>query len=79
MNTRLCWVTAISAALSGITLHAEAPFNFESTPGKLPKDVVWLELDVVTLGHAHVIPSRERGPAYQLGARRDAPSLTLKS
>jgi aminopeptidase N len=46
VNTRLCCVTAISAALSGITLHAEAPFNFESTPGKLPKDVVPKSYDI---------------------------------
>jgi aminopeptidase N len=46
VNTRLCCVAAISAGLSGITLHAEAPFNFETTPGKLPKDVVPLSYDI---------------------------------
>jgi aminopeptidase N len=46
VNTRLGCVAAISVALSAITLHAEAPFNFETTPGKLPKDVVPLSYDI---------------------------------
>jgi len=46
VSTRLCYVPAISAFLSTITLYAEAPFNFENTPGKLPKDVVPLSYDI---------------------------------
>src|SRR6266571_6003432 len=43
---RLCGVAATSVALSAIMLHAEAPFNFETTPGKLPKDVVPQSYDI---------------------------------
>jgi aminopeptidase N len=46
VKTRLRCVAAISALLSAITLQAEAPFNFDSTPGKLPKDVVPLSYDI---------------------------------
>lgn len=46
MKTRLRCIAAISALLSAITLQAEAPFNFDSTPGKLPKDVVPLSYDI---------------------------------
>src|ERR1700730_12276622 len=37
--TRFCLVATILALLLPLALHAEAPFNFETTPGKLPKDV----------------------------------------
>jgi aminopeptidase N len=37
---------AIFAALTAITSHAEAPFNFETTPGKLPKDVMPLSYNI---------------------------------
>jgi hypothetical protein len=35
----LGYAVAIFAALTAITSHAEEPFNFETTPGKLPKVV----------------------------------------
>jgi hypothetical protein len=37
---------AIFAGLTAITSHAEAPFNFGTTPGKLPKVVVPLSYDI---------------------------------
>ena len=46
MNRRLGCAVAIFAALTAITSHAEAPFNFETTPGKLPKVVVPLSYDI---------------------------------
>src|SRR6266576_653201 len=46
MNIRVCCVGVISAAILPIRLYAEAPFNFETTPGKLPKDVVPLSYDI---------------------------------
>ena len=36
----------VSALFLPITLYAEAPFKFESTPGKLPKDVVPQSYDI---------------------------------
>src|SRR4026207_2096887 len=46
MNMRVCCVAVISAAILPIRLYAEAPFNFEATPGKLPKVVVPLSYDI---------------------------------
>jgi aminopeptidase N len=46
MNIRVCCVAVISAAILPIRLYAEAPFNFEATPGKLPKVVVPLSYDI---------------------------------
>jgi aminopeptidase N len=46
VNRRLGCAVAIFAALTAIPSHAEAPFNFETTPGKLPKDVVPLSYDI---------------------------------
>ena len=31
-------------------VHAEAPFRFESTPGKLPKDIVPVQYDLQRVG-----------------------------
>ena len=36
----------MSAAILPIRLYAEAPFNFETTPGKLPKDVLPKSYDI---------------------------------
>src|SRR5438552_2723834 len=46
MNLRFCGAALMSAAILPITLYAEAPFSFETTPGKLPKDVVPLSYDI---------------------------------
>jgi aminopeptidase N len=46
MNIRFCCVAVMSAAILPIRLYAEAPFNFGSTLGKLPKDVVPKGYDV---------------------------------
>jgi len=46
MNLRFCGAALMSAAILPISLYAEAPFNFESTPGKLPKAVVPLSYDI---------------------------------
>jgi len=46
---RLILAAALSAA--ALTVHAEAPFSFTATPGKLPKNVVPLDYTV------HVIPN----------------------
>ena len=46
MNLRLCGAALMSAAILPISLYAEAPFTFESTPGKLPKAVVPLSYDI---------------------------------
>jgi aminopeptidase N len=46
VSTRLCCVAAIFAFLWTITLYAEAPFKFDTTPGKLPKDVVPKSYDI---------------------------------
>ena len=41
MKLKLASRFAATAALSIATLaHAEAPFSFAATPGKLPKDVI---------------------------------------
>jgi len=44
--TRFYFVATILALLLPLALHAEAPFNFETTPGKLPKDVVPQSYDI---------------------------------
>ncbi len=44
----------MSALLLPMMLHAEAPFNFETTPGKLPKDVVPESYDI------HLKPNIEK-------------------
>jgi aminopeptidase N len=54
VNRRSGYVAAISVALSAITLQADAPFNFETTPGKLPKDVVPVSYDI------HIKPNIEK-------------------
>jgi aminopeptidase N len=54
VNRRSGCVAAISVALSAITLQADAPFNFETTPGKLPKDVVPVSYDI------HIKPNIEK-------------------
>src|SRR5215475_1751606 len=46
MNRRLSCAVAIFAALTAITSHAEAPFDFQTTPGKLPKVVIPLSYDI---------------------------------
>jgi aminopeptidase N len=46
MNIRFCCVAVMSAAILPIRLYAEAPFNFETTPGKLPKIVVPKSYDI---------------------------------
>src|SRR6186997_65164 len=46
MNRRLGCAVAIFAALTAIISRAEAPFNFRTTPGKLPKVVVPLSYDI---------------------------------
>ena len=46
MNRRLACAVAIFATLRAITSHAEAPFTFRTTPGKLPKVVVPLSYDI---------------------------------
>ena len=76
MNTRLGCVAAISVALSAITLHAEAPFNFDSTPGKLPKDVVPLSYDI------HLKPNVEKltfagSETVVLDVRKPVKTITL--
>jgi Peptidase family M1. len=69
-------VAAISVALSAITLHAEAPFNFDSTPGKLPKDVVPLSYDI------HLKPNVEKltfagSETVVLDVRKPVKTITL--
>src|SRR5207245_6123608 len=46
MNLRLCGAALMSAAILPISLYAEAPVTFESTPGKLPKAVLPLSYDI---------------------------------
>jgi aminopeptidase N len=62
--------------LSAIMLHAEAPFNFESTPGKLPKDVVPNSYDI------KLKPSIEKltftgSETVVLGVRKPVKTITL--
>ncbi|MES3021348.1 MAG: M1 family metallopeptidase [Pseudomonadota bacterium] len=45
--------TALALALSVAFAHAEAPYSFAATPGKLPKDVVPLQYA------AHLVPNLE--------------------
>ena len=76
MNIRLGCVAAISAMLSAIMLHAEAPFNFESTPGKLPKDVVPNSYDI------KLKPNIEKltftgSETVVLGVRKPVKTITL--
>ena len=76
MNTRLGCVAAISVALLAITLHAEAPFNFDSTPGELPKDVVPLSYDI------HLKPNVEKltfagSETVVLDVRKPVKTITL--
>src|SRR5712691_205102 len=46
MPLRLRCLSAVFALLLPIRLSAEAPFNFSTTPGKLPKDVVPTSYDI---------------------------------
>jgi aminopeptidase N len=46
VNPRLCRIAGISAARSGIRSPTEARFNFDTTPGKLPKEVVPQRYDI---------------------------------
>lgn len=50
MRTAAAVAFACTAACAPFTAQAEAPFSFEATPGKLPKDVVPLEYV------AHLVP-----------------------
>jgi aminopeptidase N len=73
---RLGCVAAITVALSAIALHAEAPFNFDSTPGKLPKDVVPLSYDI------HLKPNVEKltfagSETVVLDVRKPVKTITL--
>jgi aminopeptidase N len=76
VNTRLGCVAVVFAVLSAITLHAEAPFNFETTPGKLPKDVVPLSYDI------HIKPNIEKltfagSETVVLDVRKPVKTITL--
>ena len=46
MPLRFRWLIAVFALLLSIRLNAEALFNFATTPGKLPKDVVPKSYDI---------------------------------
>ena len=46
MPLRCQWLIAVFALLLSIRLNAEALFNFATTPGKLPKDVVPKSYDI---------------------------------
>ena len=75
---RLCGVAATSVALSAIMLHAEAPFNFDTTPGKLPKDVVPQSYDI------HLKPNIEKltftgSETVVLGVRKPVKTITLNA
>ncbi|XLZ71280.1 M1 family metallopeptidase [Massilia sp. SR12] len=43
-------LTALALSLAAVGAHAEAPFSFAATPGKLPKDVVPIQYT------AHLVP-----------------------
>jgi hypothetical protein len=43
-------LTALALSLAAMGAHAEAPFSFDATPGKLPKDVIPLQYT------AHLVP-----------------------
>jgi aminopeptidase N len=43
-------LTALALSLAAVGAHAEAPFSFDATPGKLPKDVIPLQYT------AHLVP-----------------------
>ena len=58
--TRFCFVATILALLLPLALHAEAPFNFETTPGKLPKDVVPQSYDI------RLKPNTEKSHVHRL-------------
>ena len=66
----LCFVFIAFAAI----MHAEKPFNFESTPGKLPKEVVPTEysirivpnIDKFTFTGAETVKLSVRSPVRQL-------------
>src|SRR5476649_781680 len=45
MSLRHCLITVV-AVLLPLRLNAEAPFNFQTTPGKLPKDIVPVSYDI---------------------------------
>jgi len=70
---RLLLLLAISF-IFGAKLNAEKPFNFESTPGKLPKQVVPLEysirivpnIDKLTFTGAETVKLDVRGPVREL-------------
>jgi aminopeptidase N len=46
MSLRFRFIVALFALLVPLRLEAEAPFNFTTTPGKLPKDVVPVSYDI---------------------------------
>src|SRR6266566_1644670 len=78
MNLRFCGAALMSAAILPISLYAEAPFNFESTPGKLPKDVVPKSYDI------KLKPNIEKltftgSETVVLGVRKPVKTITLNA
>jgi aminopeptidase N len=77
MHLRLCCFGAVSALLL-MTLNAEEPFNFETTPGKLPKDVVPQSYDI------QLKPNIEKltftgSETVVLGVRKPVKTITLNA
>src|SRR5512142_1687966 len=40
MRTTLCFLAVLCSLMFALEMHAEKPFSFQETPGKLPKEVV---------------------------------------
>ena len=80
--TRFYFVATILALLLPLALHAEAPFNFETTPGKLPKDVVPQSYDIQLKPNIEkLIDSPAARPdqnsADEVRSSSDSPSLRI--
>src|SRR5258707_11769542 len=78
MLLRLPLVTAICALVLPITLRGETPFRFDTTPGKLSKDVVPKSYDI------HITPNIEKltftgFETVDVDLRKAAKTITLNA
>jgi aminopeptidase N len=78
MSLRFRFIAALFALLVPITLRAEAPFNFTTTPGKLSKDIVPISYDI------KIKPNIEKrtftgSETVALDVRKAAKAITLNA
>ena len=78
MRLRLPFATVICALIVAAALQAETPFRFETTPGKLSKDVVPISYDI------HIAPNIEKrtftgSETVVVELRKPAKTITLNA